>query len=381
MTITVNTYGNGFNINTAWQYFPGYTFKEVSYDGSSLNEWKVTNGDYVQITGNFNADDYAHDWAIVQNPGGGTNAGTVNALTILAPDHSTVLAKITGLANDLISFLGSWNDIYGWYYFRAINWDAMLRGSAGSPSSVVINGTSGDDDVGTPGNYVTGTINGGDGNDIIEAGGVACSLTVNGGNGFNTITLLGGYAQSSIERNQDGTYTIKEFLNEPIYTSTITARNVQAVQFYDKYVLLGSDLFTSGAEGVDFNDLLPVQQVAIAGGADLYHGLGGSDSVRLPTITNYNVSLGNAGGTLGWDPTQTFQTGSLVGDHYSVTGSDGSYRIALGAGADTVTINGSGSSIITTGGGPATIAINGSGANTINLGTGSANITVDRFEH
>jgi hypothetical protein len=88
-------------------------------------------------------------------------------------------------------------------------------------------------------------------------------------------------------------------------------------------------LFTSGADIVDFNNLAPEQQLAIAGGADIYHGLGGSDVVTLPDEANYNESVGN-GQTLDWTdtPASTFYTGSRVGDTYTVNGGDGDYYIS-----------------------------------------------------
>jgi hypothetical protein len=142
------------------------------------------------------------------------------------------------------------------------------------------------------------------------------------------------------------------------------------------YTFTVGDLFTAGSDAVNFNSLLPGQQAAITAGANLYNGLGGSDSVVLPSVANYNESLGGSGGTVGWDSTQTFQTGSLAGDHYSILGSDGNYKIALGSGSDSVTINGNGSNTITDGSGADSITINGSGANTINLATGTANVSL-----
>jgi autotransporter passenger strand-loop-strand repeat protein len=135
-------------------------------------------------------------------------------------------------------------------------------------------------------------------------------------------------------------------------------------------------LFTSGTDTVNFNNLTSAQQAAIAAGADLYNGLGGSDVVTLPSVANYNESLGSAGGTLNWDSSSTFSTGSLAGDTYSVRGSDGSYNIALGAGSDRVTIDGNGSSTISAGSGSATIAISGTGDDTFSGDlNGSASIS------
>jgi hypothetical protein len=138
-------------------------------------------------------------------------------------------------------------------------------------------------------------------------------------------------------------------------------------------ILFGSALFTTGADTVDFTHLTSAQQSA---GAPLYNGLGGSDVVVLPSVANYNESLGNTGGTLNWNPASTFQTGSLVGDTYSVTGSDGNYDIALGSGTDTVSINGNGNSNIIAGGGTDIITINGTGHSIITPGSGTLNATI-----
>jgi hypothetical protein len=164
-------------------------------------------------------------------------------------------------------------------------------------------------------------------------------------------------------------------------------------------------LFTTGADRVDFNSLTPDQQSAIAAGADLYNGLGGNDVVTLPNVGNYNESLGSAGGTLNWNPNQTFSTGSVAGNNYTVNGGDGSYNIALGAGNDTVNVTGTGTNTITgttgkytinlggtgvdnvtiTGDGASTIvgnagadtiAITGNGANNITAGTGAVSVTI-----
>jgi hypothetical protein len=169
------------------------------------------------------------------------------------------------------------------------------------------------------------------------------------------------------------------------YTATVTAPNGQLVQEgFDQAVAESfefraqspSALFTSGADTVNFNNLTSAQQSAIAGGADLYHGLGGNDVVTLPSVANYNVSLGSAGRTLNWNPSQTFSTGSLAGDTYSVTGSDGSYNVALGAGSDTVTIDGNGKSNITAGSGSDTITINGTGTNSVAAGSGPETLAI-----
>jgi autotransporter passenger strand-loop-strand repeat protein/autotransporter-associated beta strand protein len=142
-------------------------------------------------------------------------------------------------------------------------------------------------------------------------------------------------------------------------------------------VTLNLNLFTTGADTVDFNNLTTAQRAAIAGGADIYHGLGGSDLVTLPNEANYNESVGN-GQTLGWTDTaaSTFYTGSQAGDTYTVNGGDGSYNIVEGAGTEFVTINGDGDSNITAGSGTDTISITGNGDTIITAGTGTAAVSI-----
>ena len=153
------------------------------------------------------------------------------------------------------------------------------------------------------------------------------------------------------------------FVVSPVYT--------------DRYVTITATLFTTGADTVDFNNLTSAQQAEIAGGADIYHGLGGSDTVTLPNEANYSESVGN-GETLSWTdtPTSTFYTGSLVGDIYTVNGSDGDYYIVEGAGTEFITINGNGSSNITAGSGTDTISISGTGSNTVATGSGNEVLSI-----
>jgi hypothetical protein len=99
-------------------------------------------------------------------------------------------------------------------------------------------------------------------------------------------------------------------------------------------------LFTAGVDTVNFNALTSTQQTALQNGADKYHGLGGNDTVTLPSIANLNESIGG-GKTLGWTQTaaSTFFTGSLAGQVYTVVGSDANYFINLGAGRDSIILN------------------------------------------
>ena len=128
-------------------------------------------------------------------------------------------------------------------------------------------------------------------------------------------------------------------------------------------------LFTTGADGVNFNSLTSDQISAVNGGADLYNSLAGNDDVTLPNIAHYQLTS-----TVAWGPSQTFTAGD---GNDLITGGDGSYNIALGAGSDTVTINGNGSSKITAGTGSDTITITGNGNNIVRAGTGDDTITIN----
>lgn len=90
-----------------------------------------------------------------------------------------------------------------------------------------------------------------------------------------------------------------------------------------------SNLFTAGSEVVDFNELLLEQRTAIADGADLYHGLGGNDQVYLPNTGANSTAIG-------WQAGVTFIAGDTTGQSYTITGGDGSDKIQLGSGTDTV---------------------------------------------
>ncbi len=128
-------------------------------------------------------------------------------------------------------------------------------------------------------------------------------------------------------------------------------------------------LFTDGAEVVNFNNLDPGQEAAVAAGAETTDGYGGNDVVTLP-------SSGAA----------TFTTGSKAGDDYTVNGGDGSYNIVEGAGTETVTISGNGNSKITGGSGSDTVTFTGNGDDTfrgaggnygVSLGDGSDTVTIN----
>ena len=135
-------------------------------------------------------------------------------------------------------------------------------------------------------------------------------------------------------------------------------------------------LFTTGADTVNFNSLTTAQQAAIQNNpSSIYDGLGGDDVVTLPSAANFNESVGD-GDTLNWSSTTPFVTGSRPGNAYTIKGTDGNYDLQLGAGSDTVTIDGDGSSTIAAGSGDNTITITGNGNNTITLGAGDDVATI-----
>jgi VCBS repeat-containing protein len=135
-------------------------------------------------------------------------------------------------------------------------------------------------------------------------------------------------------------------------------------------------LFTVGADTVDFTNLTSGQQSAVTAGADLYNALGGGDTITLPNANPSDASVTLAGTTTSFDLTKTFVLGDKPGDITSVTGGDGSYKIALGAGSDTVTINGNGNSNITAGSGSDAITINGAGTSSVTAGSGPETLSI-----
>ena len=182
---------------------------------------------------------------------------------------------------------------------------------------------------------------------------------------FDGTVVIAAQPPSSAGAQVDlGTFTID---------SLYGPQNVTATLFYPKYVWVNlgvvATLFTPGNDLVKFNSLLPSQQDAIANGANFYYGLGGSDTVTLPSEANYQEVVGN-GKKLGWTDTaaSTFYTQSQPNDTYNVTGTDGNYFIVEGAGTEFITINGNGSSTITAGSGTDTISITGTGTNTVSTG-------------
>ncbi|MFO1159840.1 MAG: nidogen-like domain-containing protein [Reyranellaceae bacterium] len=142
-------------------------------------------------------------------------------------------------------------------------------------------------------------------------------------------------------------------------------------------------LFTPGGEFVDYNNLQDDQKKALVAGNDRYHGLGGEDTVTLPTIENYNQVIGKdkQGNDilLDWNDFRTFVTGSVAGDHYDVIATSGNHTIVAGAGTDTIKITGDGNNKVTGGSGTTNVEItmsSGNGTNEIYAGSGTTKVTL-----
>jgi hypothetical protein len=158
---------------------------------------------------------------------------------------------------------------------------------------------------------------------------------------FTIAPAPGNTNNGAIDWTYDPQGTALEFLTAgetAVVTSTVQITDQDGNSASDNVVISVTGqggLFTTGADNVDFNNLTAVQQAAIAGGADIYHGLGGNDVVTLPNKANYNESVGN-GKTLNWVAGSTFHTGDTSGQSYTITGGDGIDTIQLGAGNDIV---------------------------------------------
>ena len=85
---------------------------------------------------------------------------------------------------------------------------------------------------------------------------------------------------------------------------------VYAVNYTFNFTTSPAQLFTSGADTVDFNNLDAAQQAAIAGGANLYSALEGNDEVTLPDTTNANQSVDTGKTFSGWDFGEPFNAGA-----------------------------------------------------------------------
>ena len=139
-------------------------------------------------------------------------------------------------------------------------------------------------------------------------------------------------------------------------------------------LVLGTPLFTSVPDTVDFNALTPAQSAAIAGGQNPFAALAGDDSVKLPAAILWP--------SLGWPPAGGFDGGA--GDD-TIVGNTGADTILGNGGADSLTgaegadlLRGEGGNDTLTGdagddtldGGPGTNALSGGAGNDTYLITG-----------
>jgi len=115
------------------------------------------------------------------------------------------------------------------------------------------------------------------------------------------------------------------------------------------------------------NNLTIAQQAAVSGGADLYNALGGGDTITLPNANPSDTSVPLAGTSLPgvavvpvpFDLTHVLMWAIGLVIRPSISGGNGSYNIALGAGIDTVTINGVGTTNVAAGTGTDNFSISG----------------------
>jgi hypothetical protein len=138
-------------------------------------------------------------------------------------------------------------------------------------------------------------------------------------------------------------------------------------------VVNSADLFTNGDDYVDFrSNLTPSQALAVFRGAIIYADTStGADTINLPDVANYP--------DLSWDPNQTF---FVANGNDTIYGGDGNNKIGLGAGTDTVNLQGNGASATITGAdGNYTLNLGASvsdlGIYKISLGNGTDKINIE----
>lgn len=243
-------------------------------------------------------------------------------------------------------------------------------------------------------------------NTVAQGGTVNFTYTItNVGSANSGATTLQEYISSSSVLNtstatKGSTYSLPAIAAGSSLTQTLTLTMDEApgdyyVAFLDASGYYGWEevtvtapaaLFTTGADTVDFNNLSAEQKLALIAGAQKYDGLGGDDSVVLPSEADESESIGD-NETLGWQdsPSSLFRTSSLAGQTYHVTGTDGNYWVDCGAGTDIITITNqddatrSGSLVAICGSGDDQISITGNGNNTVTTGTGSLNLSITGY--
>jgi hypothetical protein len=162
------------------------------------------------------------------------------------------------------------------------------------------------------------------------------------------------------------------FIGNPDYTQSETP--IVYSQPFTYTIPTAPAIFSPGDDKIPFGELTPTQVSAINAGADLYHALGGSDTITLPDLVGNTYVLSPAV-NVAWDPSQTFVVGALTdtaANTDAITGNNGNYNISIVGSANVgITITGNGSSTITAGSGTDTITLNGTSNVTINGGAAS----------
>ena len=162
------------------------------------------------------------------------------------------------------------------------------------------------------------------------------------------------YSQSAghyVKSDGDASFGGSRSLNTPVSTGDyVIELNSMQNTVVDSYFSITTridyteypqvPLFTSSAEGVNFNRLSNVQKAAIVRGSQLYDSVGGPDSISLPTILN----AANLGGTTNvkYDFNNKF---TVSGNYTSLDTSDADTTLILNGYDDFISL-GTGSVVI-----------------------------------
>jgi hypothetical protein len=335
--------------------FYGKTYTElyVNYNGSITFGSGLSKYSPTAITGNSTIPIIAPYWADTDTRGGSstiTPGGNSQGTNQIWFDRDTVNK----------TFTATWDDV-GYYFQSKDKLNAFQV-------QLVAVGTLGDFDI----HFIYETLQWTTG----DASG--------GTDGFGGLAARAGYSAGDgvkfFEVSQSGTADMVNLTK----TSNINDPGHYVFSVRNGIV----SLFTGAGDAVDFNNLTADQKASIAGGSDEHGGLGGSDTVYLPSPENYDQVVGKtADGTpikLGWSDTaaSTFHTQSRSGDVYTVHAGEGDHYIVTGDGKDVIDIKGNGDNTIVAGPGAVIIAIetsSGDGSNSIFLDGGDSSVALTRL--
>ena len=333
MTITVTTYGNGFDmgggsvqqVNAAgFPYFLALPLNSVSIS-SGVVQW-TTPWPYgvVGIGASYQIKAVGSGFELGTL---GQIKGTVNSITI-SDLNGRVLLQADGLqsneprpfdlgesglwSGELIGGVGIVNLNYG------LVWGTLLSATPGTGNygtTEIINGTSGNDTL-IGGAGVVTTFNSGAGNDRIFVTDADSTPFVDGGPGVDTVAFDWYLSQVlEIVPNKDGSYLAR--LGSLLFddqgnavqegsTHEVKLVNVEWVAFNNGNVRLTPALFTTGTDTVSFDRLNSAQQAAVLGGANLYQAFDGDDTIVLPDNAHERLVVG---GGIYWDYWEEFDAG------------------------------------------------------------------------